>query len=185
MDALEIEQVCGEYEDGPGVMKASLGNTRFGNCVVAQVITRFSSISNNITSIDADTFRTLVVKLLEKEDNDPQGSFFADSIFPVLDPDGKGSINWKMLGHGILLLARGSLLEKIRLCFQMIDIQQKGRVDQPALVAFLERFWEQAGAQEALGLAMLSNIGADTRGQDWAELRPDRIEDLRADTLSR
>lgn len=183
VDALEVEQVCGEYDDGPGTMKISVGNARFGNCVVAQIITRFSGIANNVTTIDADAFRGLLLKLLEKEENDPQGSFFADCVFPVLDPEGKGTINWRTMGHGILLLARASRLDKIRICFQMIDLQQAGYFDVRGLGSFLERFWEEESSAEGMAMKMLTKMGSDR--QEWAELRPDRVEDVRADALCR
>jgi len=96
--------------------------------------------------------------LLEKHglaQMDWAASGLVDSFFHVFDKNASGSIDMKEFCIGVAMLTKGSLKDKIRLAFDIIDVNKSGSLDRDEMGSFLKCLIQSGPA--ACGSSLVSD----------------------------
>ncbi|KAG9407861.1 hypothetical protein AC1031_021099 [Aphanomyces cochlioides] len=80
--------------------------------------------------INKDVLRQILIRVIPEW---PQTS--ADQLFHVLQPDARGNIDFQRLMLALSVLCRGSVEEKMRLCFDLYDVDKSGFLDVEKMIA--------------------------------------------------
>ena len=74
-------------------------------------------------------------------------SLFVDQMFQLIDQDGNGFVSFREFLDMIVIFAKGSPEDKIKLMFDMYDVDKSGRLDRTEFKKMLKAMMEMVNAQ--------------------------------------
>lgn len=95
-------------------------------------------------NINLEQFKDIMGELQEEFNLSELNTAYLERLFSIFDLDGNGVVDCDEILSGIALLCKGTVEEKLELCFQMIDQDKSGYIDRGELYKLLKQAYLQA-----------------------------------------